>query len=460
MNIKKYILQLSLILLLITSIASAQISGISGTNYWYLDGTTLKPIDPTWTVEAIGDVESVGDCTGGACLDGTSDGGTYIKFYDAQGAGQLINGNLTVARVWTMPDATGTVALTSNLSSYLPLAGGTLTGNLLFTDNTLDIGASGATRPRTGYFGTSVISPLFTGALDGTVGATTPTTGVFTTATVNTSLMPDVNDGANLGLSGTAFSDLFLAEGGIINWDSSDIILTQTGNILALDGGDLALGVNNLTMTGSLGATGAGKLTKVWSVDAEFTNLPTINGGTMATALSLSNYAPLANPTFTGTVVLPTVTLGGVNTLSENASIALDPAGSADEKWSGTTVTGTAGATLAVGDLIYLDVTATEWLLTDADAAATAGPVVVGICVLAANDGQATVILLNGTVRSAAFPASIALGAPVYISTTAGDITATQPTGTDDVIRVMGWTITAEPNSIYFNPSPDYITHI
>lgn len=46
--------------------------------------------------------------------------------------------------------------------SYLPLSGGTLTGNLLFTDNTLDIGASGATRPRTGYFGTSVVTPLVT----------------------------------------------------------------------------------------------------------------------------------------------------------------------------------------------------------------------------------------------------------------------------------------------------------
>jgi len=46
--------------------------------------------------------------------------------------------------------------------SYLPLSGGTLTGNLLFTDNTYDIGANGATRPRTGYFGTSIISPAIT----------------------------------------------------------------------------------------------------------------------------------------------------------------------------------------------------------------------------------------------------------------------------------------------------------
>lgn len=167
--------------------------------------------------------------------------------------------------------------------------------------------------------------------------------------------------------------------------------------------------------------------------------------------------SPLAvfnvNPTLTG------ATMAGDITLGENTSVALDPAGSADEKWSGITVKGTAGATLAVGDLIYLDVTATEWLLADADAAGTSGSVVLGLCILAANDGQATNILLNGTMRSASFPASIALGAPVYADVTAGDITATQPTGTDDVIRIVGWTVTAEPNTVYFNPSQDYFTH-
>jgi len=59
----------------------------------------------------------------------------------------------------TLP-TTGTLATTAGLAAYLPLAGGTLTGHLLFTDNTYDLGASGATRPRTGYFGTSVITPL------------------------------------------------------------------------------------------------------------------------------------------------------------------------------------------------------------------------------------------------------------------------------------------------------------
>lgn len=36
---------------------------------------------------------------------------------------------------------------------------GTVTSNLIFTDNTYDIGASGATRPRTGYFGTDLQVP-------------------------------------------------------------------------------------------------------------------------------------------------------------------------------------------------------------------------------------------------------------------------------------------------------------
>lgn len=45
-------------------------------------------------------------------------------------------------------------------SGGLPISGGTLTGHLLFSaDNTYDIGASGATRPRTLYVGTSVIVP-------------------------------------------------------------------------------------------------------------------------------------------------------------------------------------------------------------------------------------------------------------------------------------------------------------
>jgi len=151
-------------------------------------------------------------------------------------------------------------------------------------------------------------------------------------------------------------------------------------------------------------------------------------------------------------------TMSGDITLGENTALALDPEGSADEKWSGITVTGTAGATLAVGDLCYLN-SSWKWVLANASAASTSGSVVLGVCLTAASDTQATRMLLMGTVRSAAFPASITGGVQLYVSATAGDMTTTQPTTTDYVIRCVGWAITTEPNTIFFCPSADYITH-
>lgn len=70
----------------------------------------------------------------------------------------------------TLPTS-GTLATTSQLGAYLPLAGGTMAGPILATDNTYDLGASGATRFRTGYFGTSIVAPVGTFATSVTAGA-------------------------------------------------------------------------------------------------------------------------------------------------------------------------------------------------------------------------------------------------------------------------------------------------
>lgn len=78
--------------------------------------------------------------------------------------------NNSAARTYTFPDSSGTVALTSD-TTWLPIGGGTLTGNLLFTDATYDIGASGATRPR----------DLFL-SRNATIGGTLGVTGVATLA--------------------------------------------------------------------------------------------------------------------------------------------------------------------------------------------------------------------------------------------------------------------------------------
>jgi hypothetical protein len=75
----------------------------------------------------------------------------------------------------------------------------------------------------------------------------------------------------------------------------------------------------------------------------------------------------------------------------------------------------------------------------------------------AAADGDATKMLLWGLVRAdAAFP-TLTVGAPVYVSETAGDIVVTQPTTTDVVIRVIGFGWTAD--ELFFNPNGPYFTH-
>jgi hypothetical protein len=122
--------------------------------------------------------------------------------------------------------------------------------------------------------------------------------------------------------------------GATINWYNSDITLTQSSNTLTLAGGDFALGSNNITMTGSLGATG-GRLLKGWMTNLEITNLPTINGGTFKTALSLtssdvglgnvtneSKATMFTSPTFTGVASFPTpFTLGAVSVTTNGTEL-------------------------------------------------------------------------------------------------------------------------------------------
>jgi hypothetical protein len=116
---------------------------------------------------------------------------------------------------------------------------------------------------------------------------------------------------------------------------------------------------------------------------------------------------------------------------------------------------------LAFGDLIYLDPTDSRWELTDANSAQGAdgdARGTLGICVLAAaGDGSPTNVLLYGFVRAdTAFP-TFTINNQIYVSETAGDVTGTQPSTTDVVIRVVGSGFTADV--LWFNPSGDYITH-
>lgn len=64
-------------------------------------------------------------------------------------------------------------------------------------------------------------------------------TFVFPAATFSVAPTAAADDGAALGSASVRWSDLFLAEGGVINWDNGDVTITQSGNSLTIAGGNL-----------------------------------------------------------------------------------------------------------------------------------------------------------------------------------------------------------------------------
>ncbi len=158
--------------------------------------------------------------------------------------------------------------------------------------------------------------------------------------------------------------------------------------------------------------------------------------------------------TASGNLPLAGGTMSGNITLGENTSIALDPAGSADGKYTGITVTGVAGYTQAFGDLVYLAVADSRWELADADASATAGPVALAMVVVPGTDGNACTLLLQGIIRADAKFPTMTVGATQFVGETAGAIQGTIPTGADNVVRTVGYALTAD--ELYFNPSTDF----
>ena len=109
----------------------------------------------------------------------------------------------------------------------------------------------------------------------------------------------------------------------------------------------------------------------------------------------------------------------------------------------------------AVGDLVYLDASAT-WQKVDADAIATAGGML-GIALAVVASGNPLLVALPGSfVRVNAW--NWTPGTTLYASETPGGIATAIPTGADGVVRVIGWACNAD--YIYFYPSQDVQTTV
>lgn len=412
--------------------------------------------DAIWTAK--GQIAAATGSAAAVAVDVGTDGQTLVANSAATAGVSWSNaGSGTVTNVaLTVP--TGLTVSGSPITSAGTLALGLDTGYVIPTQNALDAKVDDSVNviAGTGLDGGGAltgnvaisVSSATAASLDLADSAVQPG-DLGTMATENASDYTNTAGFANVAFSGE-YTDIANVPT-IPNAIFSTIVVSGQDNVVADTATDVLTLVAgaNVTIT-----TNAATDTVTLAVADSIPYVaPGASGNVLTSNGSAWTSAPLSFAGITAGVLAANMTLG-----EDVGQIVLDPALSADGKYSGIVEAGTAGATLAFGDLCYFAVADSRWELADADADATAGAVMLGLCVLAAaSDGDPTLILRLGKIRAdAAFP-TLTIGAPAYVSTTAGDIQVAQPSGTDDVIRIVGHAITADV--LFFNPSNDFLTH-
>ena len=135
------------------------------------------------------------------------------------------------------------------------------------------------------------------------------------------------------------------------------------------------------------------------------------------------------------------------------APFQLDATPAADHTATGPqTNTLNAGYGCAAFDLVYLGSSST-WLEADADATATSINML-GLTLAAADSGAAVNVALPGSfIRDDTF--NFTPGLALYVSGTLGAMTHTKPTGSGDIVRTVGYALSADV--VFFQPSSDYV---
>ena len=119
-----------------------------------------------------------------------------------------------------------------------------------------------------------------------------------------------------------------------------------------------------------------------------------------------------------------------------------------DHSYHGEVIEGTAGENLIFGDFIYFKFSDGRWWKASASAYATAR--CRGIALASINTGNAGDIFLKGIIRDDSWNWT---AAEVWLSTTAGMGTNTQPSTTGNQIQYLGLALSAD--LLFFLPSQD-----
>ncbi len=201
--------------------------GASGTEFkdLYIDGTAH--ID-TLDVDANATIAGTLDVTGAMGLSGA------ISFADGSASAPSIT-NTGDTNCGLFFSAADTLAFTAGGTAQFTMADGVIAP---VTDSDVDLGTSSLEFKDLYLDGTAHIDTLdvdVNATVAGTLGVTGAITGSSTvqgtTITATTAFVPDANDGAALGTTSLEFSDLFLADGAVINLgNDQDVTLTHVAD--------------------------------------------------------------------------------------------------------------------------------------------------------------------------------------------------------------------------------------
>jgi len=128
-----------------------------------------------------------------------------------------------------------------------------------------------------------------------------------------------------------------------------------------------------------------------------------------------------------------------------DTEINLTASPSSDHSATGTKCSFTAGEALVFGDVCYIKSDGKLWK-ADADAESTSYAVAMSLATISADaSGE---VLLFGIVRDDSWAWTV--GSPIYLSTTAGSLTQTAPSGSGDIVQIMG--VATHADRMYFKP--------
>ena len=174
----------------------------------------------------------------------------------------------------------------------------------------------------------------------------------------------------------------------------------------------------------------------------------TLNGGSITSGFVNIDIGSSTIDT-TGAVGTGTITVADdavINLGDEGQVIFGDTAPSTDHTATGVVVTMNSGESVTAFNAVYIR---TDGEVGPADADAATSMPAIGVALESKSDGQATKILISGVLRDDTY--NFNAGEDLFIGTTAGEITATAPSGSGDTVQKIGVALSADTIYVNFN---------